>query len=182
LNTIAALRGGDRFVFEQVFIEYHKKLYFYILSKTRSSYLAEETVQLSFIKLWRFKESLDEDISISRQIFRIARTSLIDILRKEESHQRMMMEMTKNQPVTHGNPVEEWFDQAELTERIFKGVKQMPPVRRKIFKMSRLKGMSYKEIASELSLSVKTVENHISRAIKQLQEILTILLALLLLQ
>ena len=149
LNTIAALRGGDKFVFQQVFIEYHKKLYFYILSKTRSGYLSEEVVQLSFIKLWRFRASLDEDMSISRQLFRIARTSLIDILRKEESHQRMVIEMTKNHPPVHGNPVEEWFDQAELTERIFQGVRQMPPVRRKIFKMSRLNGMSYKEIASE---------------------------------
>lgn len=182
MNTIAALQGGDRFVFQQVFIEYHKKLYFYILSKTKSAYLAEETVQLSFIKLWRFKESLDEDICISRQLFRIARTSLIDILRKEETNQRMVMEIAKAHQAPHGNEIEEWFDQAELTERIFNGVKKMPPVRRKIFKMSRFNGMSYKEIATELSLSVKTVENHISRAIKQLQEILTILLAFLFLQ
>jgi RNA polymerase sigma factor (sigma-70 family) len=56
----------------------------------------------------------------------------------------------------------------------------MPAMRRKIFELSRFGGMSYKEIAVELSLSVKTVEHHISRALKQLQHIISILAPLFL--
>jgi RNA polymerase sigma-70 factor (ECF subfamily) len=48
----------------------------------------------------------------------------------------------------------------------------MPIVRRKVFLMRSIKGMSYLEIASELSISAKTVENHISLAIKQIQFLL----------
>jgi RNA polymerase sigma-70 factor (family 1) len=179
LNTITALRRGDGFIFQQVFIEYHKKLYFYILHKTRSSYLAEEVVQVSFIKLWRFRESLDENMCLSRQLFRIAKTTLIDLLRKEETNRRMTAELSRSLLSLHNPEAGELLAESELKDRIFKGVMQMPAMRRKIFKMSRFNGMSYKEIAAELSLSVKTVENHISRAIKQLQEILSILLALL---
>jgi RNA polymerase sigma-70 factor (ECF subfamily) len=76
--------------------------------------------------------------------------------------------------------VDERIDESELKEKVLKGVQQMPPMRRKIFELSRFGGMSYKEIAVELSLSVKTVEHHISRALKQLQHIISILAPLLL--
>jgi RNA polymerase sigma-70 factor (ECF subfamily) len=45
----------------------------------------------------------------------------------------------------------------------------MPSVRQRVFAMSRFKGMSYKEIADDLSISVRTVENHIAQALKQLR-------------
>ena len=161
-------------IFQEVFLEYHKKLYFFILSKTRSIYLSEEVVQLSFIKLWQFKESLDEEMSLSRQIFRIGRTTLIDCLRKEKTSLRAKLGLANTQPAFLTNEVEEWLARSELNGRISREMGKMPPMRRKIFKMSRLNGMSYKEIATELCLSVKTVENHISRAIKQLQQILSL--------
>ncbi len=116
-------------------------------------------------------------MSLSRQLFRIAKTTLIDILRKEETNRRMMAELSRSLLIPNSREAGESFAESELKNRIFKGVMQMPAMRRKIFKMSRFNGMSYKEIAAELSLSVKTVENHISRAIKQLQEILSVLLA-----
>jgi RNA polymerase sigma-70 factor (ECF subfamily) len=77
--------------------------------------------------------------------------------------------------------VDERIDEMELKEKVLRGVEQMPAMRRKIFKLSRFDGMSYKEIAVELSLSVKTVEHHISLALKQLQHIISILPPLLLL-
>jgi len=180
LDTIAALREGDTFIFQQVFAQYHEKLYFYMLGKTKSSYLSEEAVQLTFIKLWQYKSSLNQEISLSRQLFRIARTTLIDLLRSKEYNNRIFVEMSlaRKQPLC--NNVEERIDELELKEKVLKGVRQMPAMRRKIFELSRYSGLSYKEIAVELSLSVKTVEHHISRALKQLQHIISILAPLLL--
>jgi len=82
LNTVYQIRSGNELVFQQVFNEYHGKLYFYILKKTNSEYMAEEVVQLSFIKLWNTRENLNEEFSISTQLFRIAKTTLIDLVRK----------------------------------------------------------------------------------------------------
>jgi|HubBroStandDraft_1064217.scaffolds.fasta_scaffold111278_2 RNA polymerase sigma-70 factor (family 1) len=180
LNTIAALREGDTFVFQQVFAQYHEKLYFYTLGKTKSSYLAEETVQLTFIKLWRCRSSLNPEISLSIQLFRIARTTLIDLLRSKEYNNRIFVEMSLADKNPLRNHVDERIDELELKEKVLRGVEQMPAMRRKIFKLSRFDGMSYKEIAVELSLSVKTVEHHISLALKQLQHIISILAPLLL--
>ena len=76
------LRDGDEFYFRKVFDQYHQKLYFFILYKTKSEYIAEEVVQMAFTKLWQSRQTLQEEYTISTQLFRIATTTLIDFLRK----------------------------------------------------------------------------------------------------
>jgi DNA-directed RNA polymerase specialized sigma24 family protein len=85
MNTIAALKKSNLLVFNEVYYSHHKKIYFFILRKTKSSFIAEETTQLTFIKCWKYRESLSEDVDISIQLFRIARTTMIDLLRKKTS-------------------------------------------------------------------------------------------------
>lgn len=162
-QTIAALQTGNRFAFEAVFHAFHPKVYGYILHKTHSSYMAEEVVQLSFIKLWRYRESLDPATPLSAQVFRVAKTTLIDQLRKEAVRARLI----NGAPATEA--AGERLEEKELAERIQQVVRDMPSVRQRVFAMSRFKGMSYKEIADDLSISVRTVENHIAQALKQLR-------------
>lgn len=169
-NTITALKAGDEFVFNEIFDEYHHKTYFYILSKTHSPYLAEETTQLTFIKLWQYKSSLDETKSISCQIFRIARTTCFDLLRKEATKIKHSHFAEKKETV--GNNVSEALNNKELQIRLSTLVNQMPPLRKQVFELSRYHGLSHKEIAKLLSLSPKTVENHIALAIKYLKQLL----------
>ena len=90
INTIAAIKEGDAFIFSELFNDYHQKVYFYILSKSHSQYIAEETTQLTFIKLWKYRASLDESLPISQQVFRIAKTTFIDLLRKEAVQAKLL--------------------------------------------------------------------------------------------
>ena len=180
MNTVAAIQQGDTFIFEQVFHEYHEKLYFYILHKTNSSWLAEETVQLTFIKLWQYRDGLNPALDIAAQLFRIANTTLIDLLRKQDNQSRLRSTVHyMYRPAAEDEAVAQ-LDAAELAQRMQGAIRRMPHARRKVFEMSRLKGMSYREIATELSLSVKTVENHIAHALKQLRHLITLLLILIL--
>ena len=82
MRSIKELKDGDEFYFRQVFDQYHQKLYFFILYKTKSDYIAEEVVQMAFTKLWQCRQTLQEEYTISTQLFRIATTILIDFLRK----------------------------------------------------------------------------------------------------
>lgn len=172
LATIAALRLGDQFVFERVFYEYHQKLYFYIYGRTHSPYASEEIVQMTFIKLWQYREGLDENIPLSGQVFRIAKTTLIDLVRKEA--RRVHAPGPEGYPEDGGGGPER-MEAKDLNERIYRAVQGMPGIRQKVFAMSRYKGMSYREIADELSISVRTVENHISQALKQLRHFIPFL-------
>ncbi|NII25285.1 sigma-70 family RNA polymerase sigma factor [Pseudoflavitalea sp. X16] len=179
MNTIAAIQQGDTFIFEQVFHEYHEKLYFYVLHKTNSSWLAEETVQLTFIKLWQYRATLNESLELSPQLFRIANTTLIDLLRKQHHADRLAGKAGYRSESLVANDLSAQLDAAELAQRVQGAIRRMPLARRKVFEMSRLRGMSYREIAAELSLSVKTVENHIAHALKQLRHLITFLLVLI---
>ncbi len=171
MNEIAAIQRGDETIFEQVYQTHHEKLYFYILKKTSSNYLAEEVVQLAFIKLWNYRQSLSADISLEAQIFRIAKTSLIDLLRKNANQRRVIENYKDIVPVEDENVMSALMKK-EMGERITALIKNMPPVRQKVFKLSREGGLSHKEIAEQLSLTTKNVENHISKAIRQIKKAL----------
>jgi RNA polymerase sigma-70 factor (family 1) len=170
VDTIAALREGDTIIFDQVYYQYHEKIYFYVLGKTRSRYIAEETTQITFIKLWQYRHNLSHEYALFTQIFRIARTTMIDVLRKQENASRK--QVSYDPQAGSGNSVWQRITERELEHRIEVAVRKMPDMRRQVFEMSRSRGMSYKEIACELSISVKTVETHISQALKQLKQLL----------
>lgn len=177
-DTIAALKNGDTLVLEHIFNQHHAKLYLYIVSKTKSHYLAEETVQLSFIKLWNHRKSLNETISVEVQLFRIAKTTFIDLVRNQASQDRLLKKVSAASATVFDNETIEKLDAKDSSLRFYKAIKQLPVVRQKVFTMSRIQGMSYKDIAAELSISIKTVENHISQALKQLRHIFIIFLIL----
>jgi RNA polymerase sigma-70 factor (family 1) len=182
LNVVAHIKQGDVFVFNQVFHQFHQKLYFYVLSKTKSSYCAEETVQITFIKLWQHRESLNENISIDAQIFRIAKTTLIDQLRKQHYSDKITA-LLAGKETSQSNEAISNLQQQELKQKLQTALSQMPPARKRVFEMSRLQGLSHKEIAARLSLSEKTVENHINLALRQIRErfpLIIILIAILL--
>lgn len=176
-NTISALKEGDSSVFSDLFHEYHRKVYFYVLAKTHSSYIAEEATQITFIKLWNYRQQLDESEPVSRLIFHIAKATFIDLLRKEAVKDRFLQQ---EQPAeTDGGNTIDNIQSKELLLRIRQAVQDMPPMRRKVFELSRYEFKSYKEIADQLSLSVRTVENHISLALNHLRNLLLLLLLLL---
>jgi RNA polymerase sigma-70 factor (ECF subfamily) len=164
------LKDGDEFYFKQVFDQYHQKLYFFILSKTKSDYIAEEVVQMAFTKLWQCRHTLQEEYTLSTQLFRIATTVLIDFLRKYNSKDAVTGGL--NVPgIDKGiDSTNEKMSGAELQKRISEAVNDLPPVRKLVFEMSREKGMTYREIAEVLSVSSKTVEAHIYKALKQIKK------------
>jgi RNA polymerase sigma factor (sigma-70 family) len=174
-NTIAALKTGDRLVFEQVFQDHYESVYFYLLGKTKTKYIAEEGTQLAFIKLWQYKGNLDEGLALNIQLFRIVRTTLIDLIRKEEKKNTHAAGAAARLPL-HSNEVWEGLMAREVKARLNISMRAMPAVRKRVFEMSRIREMSNKEIASELSISVKAVEFHISKAIRYLKHILPVLL------
>ena len=164
--TIADLKSGCRQAFELIFHTNYERVYLYVRKKTGSSYLAEEATQLAFIKLWQYRESLREDLPLLVQLFRITRTTLIDLLRK----QKISSLPERSIPgASSTNDTWEKIMVRELDTHLRLTIRNMPPVRKKVFELSRSKGMSNKEIASSLSISVKAVEFHITQAIRYLK-------------
>jgi RNA polymerase sigma-70 factor (family 1) len=170
LLSIKELKDGNEVYFKQVFDQYHQKLYFFILYKTKSEYIAEEVVQMAFTKLWQCRQTLQEEYTISTQLFRIATTILIDFLRKYNNKDAMTTRLDVLDIDRGIDSTNEKMSGTELQKRISEAVNDLPPVRRQVFEMSREQGMSYREIAETLSVSSKTVETHIYKALKQIKK------------
>lgn len=173
VSQVAALKRNERACFSEVYTLYHDKLYHFIYSRTQSAYLAQEVVQLTFIRLWEVRSRLADELSIDIQLFRIARTILIDELRKEI--------VKSKYKEWAGNNQEQEYEDNQVAEKdtlrhVFAAMEELPPVRKKVFKLSRIQGFSHKQIAGILSISPKTVENHITKAIKQLRSSISIFL------
>jgi len=168
--SIKELKDGDEFCFRQVFDQYHQKLYFFILYKTKSEYIAEEVAQMTFTKLWQCRQTLREEYTISTQLFRIATTTLIDFLRKYSSKDAVTAHLDVLDVEEGIDSTNEKISGVELQKRISEADNELPPVRKQVFEMSREQGMSYREIAETLSVSSKTVEAHIYKALKQIKK------------
>ena len=166
-EIVSNIKLGHIETFQMVYRQYHPKLYFYVLKHTRSPYLAEETVQLTFIKLWERRTALSDEVDISLQIFRIAKSLMFDLLRKETSTRESMAALARNNKTVQTDP--DVFKKAELQD-VYETIEQMSPVRQKVFKLSRIDGLPNKAIAEQLSISPKTVENHIGRALRELKD------------
>jgi len=171
------LREGDQQAFERVFYEYHEKVHAYVLKKTNSTYIADEALQLTFIRLWKYRQSLTDELSLFSQVFRIARTTMIDLIRKE--HTKAQALTAYKTPAAFANDTSDRLEVNELQRKIAGLLRDMPGVQKRVFEMSRFEGRSYRDIADALSISVKTVETHISRALKYLRQHLTLLILLM---
>lgn len=169
MDKILALKEGNTLVFEQVYHAYHEKLYFYFLKHTRSGLWAEELLQTTFVKLWHHRRRLSVEHTLSEQIFRIAKTSLIDMVRRQRHHQEFLKTYTMERPQQGltADPANR-----DAIHQLYREMDNLPPVRKKVFMLSRIDGLSHKEISQILAISPKTVEVHITKALKQLRRAL----------
>lgn len=154
--------------FEHLYEKWNKKVYQYALGKTSSTYIAEETVQRVFIKLWNNLFQKNVHVEIEAQLFCIVRTTLLDIVKEERKRQDLLTIKVETAQVPTPS---ELYRLKEINERYEEVVSGMPESRRKVFMMSRFENLTYKEIAERLSITPKTVENHIALALKVLKKI-----------
>jgi RNA polymerase sigma-70 factor (ECF subfamily) len=172
MTDLYGIKQGSNNVFREVYHQYQHKLYAFVYQKTGSHYLAEEVVQQAFIRLWEKRTMLSDQVHLSTQLFQIAKTILVDELRKEAVKRTHISGWASSHvQVTENKQLE----LREHLEYMMRAINAMPPMRKTVFNMRRQQGLSYKEIATELDISPKTVENHIARAIKQLREAVLVL-------
>jgi len=166
MNLVKEIKKGNQRAFDKAYEEYHSKLYQYIFRHTQSSYYAEETVQLTFIKLWEKREWLSDQFSISAQIFRIAKSTLIDLLRKEKIRSTQTL---SDSYISVSKEDAKIIVKDEL-KHVLHAIDELPAQNKEVFKLSRFDNLSHKEIGAQLSISTKTVENHIAKALKYLRK------------
>lgn len=168
-TLVIQLKGGSQLAFKQLFDRYTPRIYRFAISYLKSDPDAEELVQDVFLKLWEKRETLDESQNIRAYIFKIAINSIYN-LSKRKNYKQVYNEFVKNN-FTQGNEFT-WNEVVynELVDSLNLHIDKMPAQRRDIFLMSRKDGLSNQEIAKNLNISLRTVENQIYRSVSYLRE------------
>ena len=165
---IDAIKKGDVRAFEQAYFTYREKLFGYFLKKTNSQEDAKDLLQITFCKLWQYRKSLSEEYLPEQQLFYIARTVFIDYLRKENKLQKIKASIKLKAAENHRTENDCEFEVQAQLQNLLSG---MPEIRKEIFKLHKLEGYSYKEIANILAIPVKSVDNNLTKALKHLRNV-----------
>lgn len=163
------LKNSDAQAFREFYFLWDERLYFYFYKKVQEENQAQDLTQLTFIKMWQYRSSLSDEYTLEAQLFRKAKHVYIDWLRKEAT-----LKKQKEAEIQYVSEPETDDGFHPETEKLQKALNQLPPMRRKVIELSHLQGYAYKEIAQKFNISIKTVDNHIHQALKQLRKILSL--------
>jgi RNA polymerase sigma-70 factor (ECF subfamily) len=166
---VECLKKDDFNAFDALFLKYSGSLYAFALSITRDSFAAEEVTQLVFLKVWEKREQIKEHLSFKSFLFSVAYHETISWLRKEKSEKMRIGEFVRISGF-QTNETEQEVEFRNIEGLANQFIQEMPKKRKEIFKLSRDQGFSNKEIAEKLNISIKTVENQMTSALKYLRE------------
>ena len=166
METLAAIREGDHAAFIEVYDQLHARLVRFFLKRVYFHDAAKDLTQQSFIRLWQYRESLSLEHELEKQVFIIARGLLINHLKKEATQKKLKADMGRVLPV-ESEPVNDV--QLERADEVNAAIQTLPPVRKRVIILKTFHGCSNKEIAQQLRISVKTVEDHVTKAFRQLR-------------
>ena len=179
MNDITAIREGIDAAFVKVYEEFHVKTFRFFLKRVRTHDNARELTQQTFIKLWSSRHTLQDAYSINTQLFTIAGSVLIDHLRKQATLNKMHAVLREDRSGERNQSGPSTASALEKSDYLSVVVSKLPPVRKKVILLKTMHGFSNKEIARELSISVKTVESHVTKAIRHIKSLSLFLFTLL---
>lgn len=162
------LKRGDALAFEELFHIYGKRLYHFSLGYLKSKPDAEEIVQEVFLKIWHLRASLDPDLSFNAYLFKIAYRQIMERFRKTSLERRYLADIS-TEVVTFTDEMNERADYHSLLELVRKSIDRLPPRQKEVLLMRRSGGMAVADIAEKLGLSPKTVEHHLTEALKNIK-------------
>lgn len=170
LFVLNKIKEGDVKAFEKLFRIYYSPLCLYAASITGEMEVAEEIVEELFYVFWREREKIQLFHSIKSYLYGAARNQSLQYCEHMAVRKRYQEVMQNNLEHDSSLNPQEQIEYKELQTLIDNTLHKLPKRRYRIFYMHRMEGKKYAEIASVLSLSIKTVEAEMTKALKVLRE------------
>ncbi len=164
------IRKGDIRAFDVLYHTYSQKLYGFAFSMLKNHEDAKEVVQETFFKIWEKRDRIDPSGSIQAFLFSVSYHTTIDLLRQRLRNDQYRIYLQNRLPEQEHSSEEDPAYYQELVRIVDETVRDLPEQRRKIYLLSREEGLSHREIAEKLNISVKTVENQINLALKAIRK------------
>jgi RNA polymerase sigma factor (sigma-70 family) len=160
--------SSSNLVFTRLYLETRDRVFAYLSKFTSDTALIEDLLQQCYLKIWERIEVIRDPAEALPLVKTYARNLLIDEVRRRMREDAQWLENLEKET---GSITESYISdngRAQL-QALDKAIDRLPENCREVFLMHREKGMSYREIAEQLSLSVSMVEKYMSRAIRLLK-------------
>ena len=164
-----SLQNGDEAVFEQLFRHYYSRLCSYACSIVKDMDESEEIVQQSFLGIWEKKTTLHITGSVKSYLYRAVHNACLNKLKHAKVRQLYAEDYQRNNDDAYEH-TDQVIGKSEIEKQILNAINSLPEQCRMVFKLSRFEEIKYAEIARHLGISIKTVENHMGKALKLMRE------------
>lgn len=161
-KLVLRLKQSDQKAYEKIYRSFYNPLCKYLLNYTHNQSLAEDITQEVLIKLWTNRKKLATHTSLNPFLYKSAYFTFIDYYRKKKRINEKLESM-RFELLHEVIEEEEQFLEQRLN-KLRSAIDQLPGRCKEIFLLNKYEGYRYKEIATRLNISVKTVENQIGKA------------------
>ena len=164
-----AIKQGDFGANERLFVRYYAIVRTFICGFVKDEEKAKDIAQDVFMKLWQYRDSIDCNYSVKHYLFLLARREVCSYFRTKKEQMYRNADGLDDVQIPD-NSLQLGLAGSELQTTIERIVEAMPPQRKAVFVLSRSEGLSNKEIAQRLNLSVRTVDKHIELALRSIRQ------------
>lgn len=171
-TRLPAIKEGDHNAFIEVYHELHIKIFRFFLKRVSLHDTAKDLTQQCFIRLWQFRHTLSYDHPLEKQIFIIARSLLINHIRKEGVQAKLKAIHGQALIRDEAQPAEDAT--LERASEVNAAIDTLPPVRKRVLILKTFHGCTNKEIARQMEISVKTVEDHVTKAFRHIRQVMNL--------
>ncbi|MDT7828021.1 RNA polymerase sigma-70 factor [Pricia sp. S334] len=164
---IRGLKNGEEGAYSYLVESYHHKLCVYASNLIHDDSAAEDIVQNVFVSIWKNRQKLKDDFSIKNFLYKSVHNEFIDQYRKNRS----VLTLQKKYIDALESIIDENqdFHLEKMMKSVEDAIKALPPKCKMIFVLSKKEGLSNLEISEHLNISIKTVENQITKAFSDLR-------------
>jgi len=168
-KTLSALAQDDETSLEELFNHYYPRLFNFSKSILKLEDGIDDILQEVFVKIWKSRKNIKSTSTFNAYIFTITRNLLLNDLRRR-LNEKNSKEEVKKLSLAEEYSLSEQIDFLELKEKIDSIVNELPTRQKEIFLLSRSEGLSHNEISEKLGIKPKTVEYHITLAVRCLKK------------
>ncbi|MGQ1889547.1 RNA polymerase sigma-70 factor [Thermophagus sp. OGC60D27] len=173
-----SLRSSDETRFKELLDKYFVRLKMFAISFLKEDVLAEEVVMDVFLKLWESRKKIDHIDNLTTYLFVAVRNTCYNYLRKEvpnfvKSYDDLEVELARYEATPEDKMISD-----EMLDKLNSVVQELPPKCKLVFKLLREEGLSRKETAKVMGISVNTVDNQVAIAVRKIGDALGIDLTL----
>ena len=167
-ELLTRLQKGDATAFTQLYHQYSSQIFYNVLKMVKDENSAEEIVQDLFIRVWQKRNLLKEDTNFAAFLYRVGQNMVIDFFRKLQ-RDRLLYDNFKAIATESYSHIEEDLIYRESEGLLKEAMKSLSPQLQKVYKHCKIDGLSYKETAEIMGISVHTVKEYLSKASNTIQ-------------